>query len=595
MKNITVGLDFGTHQTKICIENAEVSNQKTYEFFQFSNGVAESFFLPSVVQINSDSTLSYGFVDESNCLKLSVSQRDLPIKIKFPPEKKLDDIPVKANYPKHPSEPIYPPKPKTLKYPDKPNLSTKSGDWKDQLRKIKNEMSNNSSEYLNDWELECKKIDLKNKRRLEQWDFDCSIVRTKYELIYSDWQIACKLIDEGYEEELKLFEKRSQENDLIFNEKWNEYQFQLKMQDYLIRNDSTFDIEFEKLLFKNFKIAVFSKDFEWVHSLGADIISVWYITNIIFLLKDRIKSDFAVQMGVPRSIDRFFSNKQELKALCILVASFKLFKRFETHESFLNATYNDLLEKTEISDSFSEDELNLYRLNVVPEAYAGLVALTRKNKLPKGMNLLVDIGGGSSDIAFFTIDNQVPDVYAVSSIHKGLNLLYGRVATLEEQGSIHEIQTKAATSDDFLRDNLREFELLNSEIRSRVLLILGKVRESFKNSPGTNMLNIGVLKKALLNRPIVYSGGGANLRMLTGHIDKFTDIRKVTRDSFPFGSLIGVVPSDELMSILCTAFGLSIPIEDEIELKDIGDLFAHLDDGNGTSAQSDNDYGLIDT
>lgn len=595
MRNITVGLDFGTHQTKICIENAEISNQKTYEFFQFRDGISQTFFLPSIVQVNLDNTLSYGFVNDSKCKLRGITQSDLPIDIKFPPEKNVEDFPIKAEYPNPPSEPIYPPQPRISNYPEKPSLSTKSGNWKDQLRRIKNEMSNNASEHLIDWEIECKKIDAKNKRKMEQWDFDCYILRTKFELIYSDWQSACRLIDEDYQEVLDLFEKRMEEKEMIFNEKMSEFQFQLKMQDYLIRNESSFEVEFERLSFKNFKIASFSDDFEWAHTIAAEVVSVWYITNIIFLLKANLKSDFAIQMGVPRSIDRFFSKKQEQKALCILVASYKLHDKFDSHSSFLNAPYTDLIEKTEISDFFVEDDLNKYRLNVVPEAYAGLVALTRKNKLPKGMNLLVDIGGGSSDIAFFTIDNQIPDVYAVSSIHKGLNLLFGKIAALEDKWTIQEIQEKTRESDGFLGENLKEFNLLNSEIKSRVLMILGRVREAFKNSPGTHKLNIGMLKKALLNRPIVYSGGGANFRMLAVHIDKFTDIRKVTHDSFPFGSLIGVLPSEDLMSILCTSFGLSIPIENDINLKDINDLFAHLDDGIGTSSNSDNDYGLIDT
>ena len=62
----TVGLDFGTHQTKICVGEAIDKRNFTYEFLSFKDlDGNESYMLPSVVQINDDETLSYGFVDES--------------------------------------------------------------------------------------------------------------------------------------------------------------------------------------------------------------------------------------------------------------------------------------------------------------------------------------------------------------------------------------------------------------------------------------------------------------------------------------------------------------------------------------------------
>lgn len=51
---ITIGLDFGTHQTKICIENSDSPLHKTYEFFEWDKGV---YAFPSIIQINKDHTL----------------------------------------------------------------------------------------------------------------------------------------------------------------------------------------------------------------------------------------------------------------------------------------------------------------------------------------------------------------------------------------------------------------------------------------------------------------------------------------------------------------------------------------------------------
>ena len=66
---IRVGLDFGTHQTKICIQRKpdEGHGIPEYEFFQFIDQRGEGqYFIPSVVQINKDDTLSYGYVDPNN-------------------------------------------------------------------------------------------------------------------------------------------------------------------------------------------------------------------------------------------------------------------------------------------------------------------------------------------------------------------------------------------------------------------------------------------------------------------------------------------------------------------------------------------------
>ena len=65
---IKIGLDFGTHQTKICVQRTpdEGRGEPNYEFFKFNDLQGNwQYFLPSVIQINSDDTLSYGYVDGS--------------------------------------------------------------------------------------------------------------------------------------------------------------------------------------------------------------------------------------------------------------------------------------------------------------------------------------------------------------------------------------------------------------------------------------------------------------------------------------------------------------------------------------------------
>lgn len=66
MDEIRVGLDFGTHQTKICICRIpdEGHGQSEFEFLKFRDlSGTDNYFIPSIVQINKDDSLSYGFVD----------------------------------------------------------------------------------------------------------------------------------------------------------------------------------------------------------------------------------------------------------------------------------------------------------------------------------------------------------------------------------------------------------------------------------------------------------------------------------------------------------------------------------------------------
>ena len=65
---ITVGLDFGTHQTKICIEDTADKQNPNYSFWKFKDVDGKIHLVcPSVIQLNKDNTLSYGYVSDANC------------------------------------------------------------------------------------------------------------------------------------------------------------------------------------------------------------------------------------------------------------------------------------------------------------------------------------------------------------------------------------------------------------------------------------------------------------------------------------------------------------------------------------------------
>lgn len=59
---ITVGLDFGTHQSKVCIEQKKGA-ELSYEFFMFKDADGkEQFTLPSIIHVDSSGHMTYGYL-----------------------------------------------------------------------------------------------------------------------------------------------------------------------------------------------------------------------------------------------------------------------------------------------------------------------------------------------------------------------------------------------------------------------------------------------------------------------------------------------------------------------------------------------------
>ena len=106
MSNYIVGLDFGTHQSKVCIEDSSNRLQLTYEFLEFPGAPkgAQSTLFPSVVQINRDNTVSYGFVKPSNAMVVSKDGSNPPKKEEVR-EPEYQEIPAEPRYENLPPQP----------------------------------------------------------------------------------------------------------------------------------------------------------------------------------------------------------------------------------------------------------------------------------------------------------------------------------------------------------------------------------------------------------------------------------------------------------------------------------------------------------
>lgn len=327
---------------------------------------------------------------------------------------------------------------------------------------------------------------------------------------------------------------------------------------YLNRN-------FSGRIFKYFKQSAFDAAASCIMTQEmAWYLSVWYLANIIFDLEKKYGQQFAIQMGAPTDSSHVEQAKQI--ATRIVASAYRLVEDIFANDKqkFLATPKDKLMEITEIVP-FSQEIKEEYSLLVFPEAYACLMPLISKGKLETGMNLMIDIGGGTTDISFFTIEKNKPQVYALFSINKGLNFLTH--ADDDDQNRIDPIVTDFRSID---RDCV---EVLEAEIRS----VCYKIRQSLvKELTEQTSLEPKRLHDALKGRPLIYSGGGSTVDMLRVSYDSYLDVKQISHREWKDESVedIEYIIQDKMCPILSTAYGLAISTEnDDIEMKSFKDIF----------------------
>lgn len=490
MDRITVGLDFGTHQTKVCIENKADVNNPEYSFFPFKDLEGnDNYILPSIVQINSDNTLSYGFVDEKRA--------------KYGKKFIIGEMP---------------------KFPQKIAVTTEDLEPMPTKPAILNSAPPTSGEQL-----------ARYKKAQKLYDTQLNLWRNKSNSLKKKHECAMKDAEATYQAELK--------------------------EGYHWQNTSQVDY---RMIYRYFKQDTFS-DYKWNCSLSSSYLSIWYICYIIFCLEEKYGQNFAIQMGIPTGSDSFVQKKQ--KAVSILLTAYHLVeKEFKNDlEKFLSTPVDELEKMTKLIP-FSEEKKQEYGLLVFPEAYAALKPITAQNKIETGMNIMVDIGGGTTDITFFTIENSCPKIYDYSSISYGLNYII-------EKANPH-LKDKF---DIDLNLSIIDSQELSSVISSYYQKLRGScgdlVEKLFTSFPKTGYPTFK-LTDALKKRPIVYSGGGSTYDFLRKPVFPFTDVTQISPKIWQGMNIKEISKFIDVCPIVSTALGLAISeIHDDVELATINDIF----------------------
>ena len=275
-------------------------------------------------------------------------------------------------------------------------------------------------------------------------------------------------------------------------------------------------------------------------------------------------------MGIPTGSDRFVQKKR--RAVSILLTAYHLVEDVFNNdlERFLSTPVDELekLTKTKLIP-FSEEKKQEYGLLVFPEAYAALKSLTAQNKIGTGMNIMVDIGGGTTDITFFTIENSCPKIYDYSSISYGLNYII-------EKANPH-LKDKF---DIDLNLNIIDSQELSSVISSYYQKLRGSCEDLVKKlvkSFSKTGYPASTLTDRLKKRPIVYSGGGSTYDFLRKPVLQFTDVIQTNPKILQGMNIKEISKFIDICPIISTALGLAISeIHDDVELATTNDIFKHL-------------------
>jgi hypothetical protein len=512
----TIGLDFGTHQTKICIENSDNPRQKTYEYFEFDDRQGKkNIFFPSIVQIDINGTFEYGYIKDL----AAPLEPPKPMEISLPPE------PVKKKYP------LFVP---TSRFKSIFVSQTK-----------KNRLKAN-------WENQCHSIDQEYENEVRSWSLIKDKEESRYESEYRIWE---NQIQESH----KLFEKEKQ----------------------LIQSRR----------FYYFKQASFNNG-DWEHEIAPEKISVCYLAYIIFLLQNKYGENFFIQMGIPANADE---KEKEQKGLDLLLAAYKLVELYRDLDEFLKEKATVLFSKIKFEHCTDENS-NYYGLSVIPEAYAGLTAITTRKKIEEGkLYLLVDIGGGTTDIAFFSVMHEtlLPNIYELISIPYGLNYIFNSYKQLHANLDLPTIQQLMLNNSIDIDDCLNTYLY---KLLTKVQTILDEADTSYSKIAKLKHLKSSGLDEALHKSMILYCGGGSIYQTMRKPLKCFSDIRLLGRSLMDIPTLLNKDISENHFPMLATAYGLSLPLEGKIECVPVTKMFEHLMPENDDNQSSyTEEHGLIDT
>jgi hypothetical protein len=260
-----------------------------------------------------------------------------------------------------------------------------------------------------------------------------------------------------------------------------------------------------------------------------ELLSILYLTYVLYEVKNKVKDNlrnrqtsrrgfaslfarsnktneihFTVQLGIPTewSHQRNIQRKQKFEK--ILFIANELHKSFNSIAEYLESRINDLRDLAKNihynlpiqHENEMENRLNVAGLSVFPETAAGLYLITHTGQLRDGHYAIMDIGGGSTDISFLSLDRNKVIYLASESYLLAANDIYRRFGASTSLRNIRSAELRLRRSIEngswvrnesfisVLREIEREMELLVYRLfNTRVTRYGNSMRQSFHRQP----------------------------------------------------------------------------------------------------------------
>jgi len=480
---ITIGFDFGTHQTKVCVANNDDPRNVLYDFLSFHNGCTgeDSCILPSFVQINEDHTLSYGWAEDTKCLKVAnpaLAPATPPEMLQKPQERPL---------PNPPSPPAPISREEAIQIIQEVNRKRKK-----QTIGRKKGIPHTEENILEVIRIKTKEREKEYRTELQRWETLCKMMRNSYAR-------SCAEIDSRNQYARMNYEKEVAEASKLREQKYS-----------------------------NFKYLAFTGS-ETRNLLSANQVSLFYLTYVVFLLEQKYGQDFSIQFGVPASPQTY--RAQRRLATQLLVSAIHLVEDVFNNDldKFLKTKYEDLLPVSKLID-FSEEEKESLGIIILPEASACLNSIVAAGRLTEGkLHLMMDIGGGTTDISFFAVNERKPHIYWFKSVPYGLN---------------------------FIREDIDNL----SKYKGVILGTINRLKKELIKDFSETRQPLSYLEDSLYGNILVYNGGGSAEDNLCISYSYFKTVRRIS-DILP----IAFMKKEQvgLNHILSNAYGLSYQVDDE--------------------------------
>lgn len=615
MAAVKIGLDFGTHFTKVCVGDSNTDKRnKRYSFRSFKDLDGRlHYVLPSVVQINKNNTLSYGYVDEENAMLIE----GLPAK--NPPQK-----PLEPEYRTYKDFPVIIP-PDMSQFTGRVVDITSNQDlaigyvvcvqmkcaeyFKQHFNKNQNWTSakpgyvkaaiyhltlsdikqstfvNGMIDYKGLVELAVSRsftdgqayyqsishpntFSKKKKKKFvpNPWLSPLKLALAKQ---YQDAErrLASADVEKLYDKAMAEYEKKCKqlekeiEQDKAEVDAYNkglrlEYEQKLKLwMEYERTKDGPIPA-----IFRSFKQMVFSEGYEWRFELDPMLVSIWYLCYVFFDLdKDYGTQFLTVCMGTSSGQNNWEKNKQ--KATRIILTVYDLIENVFNHDkdSFLSATLDELKSVTEIKP-FSQLAKEENQISVFPEAFVNLMPLAKQRRFGAGINAVVDIGGGTTDISIFIVgkhgenSNDDDDNDDEVLIFDYVSLPFG-VNAIDKEGV--DVHYHAVDS---------EMKRFSARIKKHATSLGVSMREA---------------NRIVSKRPIVFAGGGSmRTELRKDDYQGFTDVIHINSTSLDSYLIDDITKLTDNIPLLITSLGLAVcdDKDEAIPLIDYKTLFENVEE-----------------